>query len=194
MPPIKRFKREEIIDTAYKIVEKEGLGSVNARRIAKELGGSVQPIYHNFATMEELNKEVYDKIYTKYQEIMKNTIDDEHPYLAKGMAYVKFAKEYPEFYKMIFMQESKMNIEEFIQADIEVTENIMESIIKKFDISKESVKEFHIQVWIYSHGLACLVATKTVKFSDSEIREKLINIVQQLFRGYKKGKENNENE
>lgn len=85
------------------------------------------------------------------------------------------------------MQERKMNIDEFIQADIEVTENVMESIIKKFDISKEDLKKFHIQVWIYSHGLACLVATKTVDFSDDEIREQLLNTVQQLFRGYKKG-------
>ena len=187
MPPTKRFQRDEIIDTAYKIVEKEGFTSVNARRIAKELGGSVQHIYHNFATMEELNKEVFDKIYKKYQDTMKNAIDEEHPYLAKGIAYVKFAKEFPEFYKIIFMQERKMNIDEFIQADIEVTENVMESIIKKFDISKEDLKKFHIQVWIYSHGLACLVATKTVDFSDDEIREQLLNTVQQLFRGYKKG-------
>ncbi len=187
MPPTKRFQRDEIIDTAYKIVEKEGFTSVNARRIAKELGGSVQPIYHNFATMEELNKDDFDKIYKKYQDTMKNAIDEEHPYLAKGIAYVKFAKEFPEFYKIIFMQESKMNIDEFIQADIEVTENVMESIIKKFDISKEDLKKFHIQVWIYSHGLACLVATKTVDFSDDEIREQLLNTVQQLFIGYKKG-------
>ena len=70
MPPTKRFQRDEIIDTAYKIVEKEGFTSVNARRIAKELGGSVQPIYHNFATMEELNKEVFDKINARGLELL----------------------------------------------------------------------------------------------------------------------------
>ncbi len=190
MPPIKKFQREEIIDTAYRIVEKEGFGSINARRIAKELDGSVQLIYHNFATMEELNKEVFDRIYEKYQSTMKNATDKERPYLAKGIAYVKFAKEYPEFYKIIFMEERKMNIDEFIKADIEVTGNVMESILKKFDISKEDIKNFHIQVWIFSHGLACLVATKTVNLSDDEIRKLLLSTVQQLFRGYKKGVKN----
>ena len=187
MPRTSKFQREDIINTAYEIVKKEGFSAINVRRIAKELGCSIQPIFHNFATMEELNKEVFDKIYKKYQYTMKNAIDKEHPYLAKGIAYIKFAKEYPEFYKIIFMQESKMNIDEFIQADIEVTENVMESILKKFDISEEDIKKFHIQVWVYSHGLACLVATKTVNFSDDEIKEQLLNTVQQLFRGYKKG-------
>lgn len=84
------------------------------------------------------------------------------------------------------MQERKMNIEKFIQADIDVTENVIESIVKIFEISKEDLRNFHIQVWIYSHGLACLVATKTVNFSDDEIQEQLLNTVQQLFRGYKK--------
>jgi len=187
MPPTRKFQREEIIHTAYEIVKKEGFPSVNARRIAKELGGSVQPIYRNFSAMEELKKEVFDKIYRKYQETMKQTTDIERPYLAKGLAYVGFAKEYPEFFKAIFMQESKMNLEEFIQADIEVTENVMESITKKFDVSEEDLKDFHIKVWIFTHGLACLVATKTVRFSEDEIRKLLLNTVQELFRGYQKG-------
>lgn len=187
MPQTKRFQREEIIDTTYRIVEKEGFNSVNARRIAKEIGGSVQPIYHNFATMEELNKAVFDKIYLKYQETMKQAVDIDQPYLVKGMAYIKFARKYPEFYKIIFMQESKMNLEQFIQADIKTTKNVMESITKKFDISKEDLKDFHIKIWIFTHGLACLVATKTVNFSDEEIKKFLLETVQEMFRGYKKG-------
>lgn len=187
MPPAKKFQREEMINIAYKIVEKEGFYAVNARRIAKEMGGSVQPIYHNFATMEDLNKAVFDKIYLKYQETMKQAIDIEHPYLVKGMAYVNFARKYPEFYKIIFMQESKMNLEEFIQADREITENVMESITKKFDISKEDLKDFHIKIWIFTHGLACLVATKTIQFTEEEVKQLLLDTVQEMFRGYKKG-------
>ena len=187
MPPIKKFQREEIINTTYKIIEKEGFSSVNARRIAKEMGGSVQPIYHNFETMDELNKAVFNKIYSKYQETMKQATDVDKPYLAKGLAYVNFARKYPEFYKIIFMQERKMNIEEFIESDIETTENVMKSITKRFDISKEDLKDFHIKIWIFTHGLACLIATKTVNFSDEEVKKILLDTVQEMFRGYKKG-------
>ncbi len=194
MPPIKRFQKEEIVDTAYRIVEKEGFDALNARRIAKELGASVQVIYHNFSDMNELNKEVYAKIFYKYQDTMKLATDKEKPYLAKGIAYVKFAREYPEFYKVIFMQESEMNLEEFILADINTTENVMLSITKKFDISEEDLKDFHIKVWIFTHGLACLIATKTVKFSDDEVRKLLMDTVQEMFRGYSVKKERRNNE
>ncbi len=187
MPPTQKFQREEIINTAYEIVKKEGFTSVNARRIAKELGCSVQPIYRNFSTMKELKKDVFDKIYRKYQEAMKQANDTEHPYLAKGLAYIGFANEYPEFFKAIFMRKGEMNLEEFIQADIEVTKNVMEAITKKFNISKEDLEDFHIKVWILTHGLACLMATKTIRLSRDEIRKLLLNTVQELFKGYQKG-------
>lgn len=188
MPPLRKFNKENIIDVAYNIVEKEGLASLNARRIAKELNCSVQPIFHNFANMEDLKEEVFNKIYAKYQSMMIEAKDLEHPYLVKGLAYIEFAKTYPEFFKIIFMQESKKNLEEFALADDDMLKNIFESITQKFAVSQEDLKDFYIKVWIFTHGLACLIATKTVNFTDEEIKTILLNTVQELFRGYKKGK------
>lgn len=188
MPPVRKFEKEDIVDAAYRIVRQDGFQGLNARRVAKELNCSVQPIFHNFETMEELNQAVYDKIYMKYQKNVKQAFDEENPYLAKGIAYVRFAREYPEFYKVIFMQESKMDIAEFIQSDIDVSENVMKSITKKFAVSKDDLQDFHIKVWIFTHGLACLVATKTVAFTDDEIRNLLMNTVQEMFQGYRAGR------
>lgn len=188
MPPVRKFTREDIVNAACEIVRQDGFKGLNARKIAKELNCSVQPIFHNFETMEELSQAVYDKIYLKYQEVMKQAMDEEHPYLAKGVAYVRFAREYPEFYKIIFMQESEKKLEEFIQADIDVSKNVMEAITQKFDISEKDLQDFHIKVWIFTHGLACLAATKTIAFTDDEIRSLLMNTVQEMFQGYSIGR------
>jgi len=185
MPPRRKFKREEIVDIACKIVLEEGFSSLNARRIARELGSSIQPIFHNFSCMEELTDEVIKKAHDKYHELILASKDKEHPYLEKGLAYIRFARDYPEFFKIIFMQESKMDLDEFMKSDVETLENIFSSIIKKFDVSKEDIKNFHIKVWIFTHGLACLIVTKTVNFSDDEVKDLLMNTVQGMFRGYK---------
>ena len=107
MPPIRKFKREDIIDTAYNIVKDEGFGSINARRIAKELGCSIQPIFHNFSTMEELYKAIYDKISDKCREYMFRDTDKEMAYKHMGLGYISFAKDFPEFFKAIFMQKTE---------------------------------------------------------------------------------------
>ena len=33
------------------------------------------------------------------------------------------------------------------------------------------------KMWIFTHGIACLLATKTVKFTDEEIEELLVSTV-----------------
>lgn len=185
MPPRAIFGKEQVLDIAYHIVEKEGFEGLNARKIAKELNASVHPIFKHFKDMEELKKAVYEKIYAKYQEYMLNGAKEEQAYKKMGLSYIKFAKDYPEFFKMIFMQKTNLNAENFVMAD-----NVGDDVIKKGQIvtrlSYEEQKKFHVKVWIFTHGIACLVATNTVKFSDEEIEELLTHTVRQLIVGYKK--------
>lgn len=104
MPPVRKFQKEDIIKVAYDIAKEEGFASINARRIANILGCSVQPIFHNFTSMEELCRAVYDKIYSKYKEYMVNARNSKYkPYKEMGLAYIRFAADYPEFFKIIFM-------------------------------------------------------------------------------------------
>ena len=172
MPPRMIFKKEEVLDVAYKIVKKDGFEGINARRIAKELNASVHPIFNHFKDMEELKKAVYEKIYEKYQEYMLKDTNGKNSYKKMGLSYIKFAKDYPEFFKIVFMQKTNLNAENFVMAD-----KMGDEVIKE--------GQFHIKVWIFTHGIACLVATKTVEFSDKEISELLGNTVLEMLKGFK---------
>ena len=184
MPPIRRFEKEDIINTAYLIAQKEGLNSINARRIAKEMNSSIQPIFHNFSTMEELKKKVYEKIYETYKSYMLSGIDDENAYKNTGLSYIKFAKDYPEFFKIIFMQKTNLNAKGFVMAD-SMGDEIIKAGQKSTGLSFEEQKNFHVKVWIFTHGIACLVATNTVSFSDNDIDKLLKDTVYELVIGYK---------
>lgn len=185
VPPRMTFKKEDVLDVTYEIVKREGFESVNARRIAKELNSSVHPIFRHFKDMEELKNEVYKKIYAKYQEYMMSGVNEEKAYKQMGLSYIKFAKDYPEFFKIIFMQKTNLNAENFMMAD-----SIGDDVIKTGQIltglSFEEQKKFHVKVWIFTHGIACLVATKTVEFSDEEISKLLGNTVLEMLKGFKK--------
>lgn len=188
MPPVKKYTKEDIINVAYNIVKNEGYEGVNARRIARELGCSVQPIFHNFSSMDELNKEVYVKIYDKYKEYMISGKDNkENAYKHMGLAYIKFAKDYPEFFKILFMQKTDLSAESIV-----INDDMGNDVIKTGQIltglSYEEQTKFHVKVWIFTHGIACLVATKTVQFTDNEIADLLESTVRQMLVGYKGGK------
>ena len=53
MPPKVKISKEDILQTAIELVRKGGEEAVNARAIAGALNCSTQPIFSNFASMEE---------------------------------------------------------------------------------------------------------------------------------------------
>ena len=157
MPPHKKFSKSDIINTSLKIIENEGENALNARKLATVLGCSVQPIFHNFTSMEELNKVIYNNIY----------------------------KLYSEFFKMIFMKETNMNADTFMASGGPI-KDIIEAGMILTKLSYEEQKLFHKKVWIFTHGIACLVATKTIKISEKEIEELLSTTVLEMLEGFKK--------
>ena len=66
MPPKIKVTDEHIVDAALNIVRTHGPDAINARTIAAALDCSTQPIFSNFATMEELRMAVLEKAYDHY--------------------------------------------------------------------------------------------------------------------------------
>lgn len=168
MPPVTRIQKQDILEAAYQIARIDGLEAVNARAIAKRLNCSIQPIFHKFSNMQELKNELLEKIINTYRQYMTEGINKEHKYKQMGLGYIKFAKDEPKLFKIIFMTETKLSPENFVTYDKSFTD------IEKYagiatQLNSEETKKFHIKMWIFTHGIATLVANNTCKFSDEQI-------------------------
>ena len=102
MPPKVKFSREEIIAAALDIVREGGLTALTARSLAAKLGSSAKPVFGLFENMQEVQTEVMIAANAEYQsflrtEMMRGTYK---PYKASGMAYIRFAKEEKELFKL----------------------------------------------------------------------------------------------
>ena len=93
MPPKIKVTKQDILQTATELVRQNGESAINARSIAKALNCSTQPIFSNFASMEELRT----ILLAQAQAMMQDYIERETasglypPYKASGMAYFRFA-------------------------------------------------------------------------------------------------------
>lgn len=183
MAGVSKVRREDIINMAFEIIKENGENALSARELAKKLNCSIQPIFYNFSNMSDLKKEVCKKINDIYISYMFKK-GNEELYKNTGMGYIKFARDYPEFFKIMFMKETNRNTKDFIDVD-NVGDKIIEIGQKFTGLSKEKQKEFHLKVWIFIHGLATLVVTKTIKFTDEEIEDLITNTVRQMIKGYK---------
>ncbi len=158
MPPKIKITKEDIIKATVGIVRESGAEAINARTIASVLNCSTQPIFSNFATMEELRIAVVEKADAICSDYIQREIESGiFPiYKASGMAYIRFAKEEKELFKLLYMRD---RTNEIIPESSELGDK-MESVVQgNTGLSGEAARLFHLEMWAYVHGIATMVAT-----------------------------------
>lgn len=164
MPPNVKVTKEDIINTAVDIVRNNGAQSINARNVASALNCSTQPVFSNFAAMDELRIAVVERADAICGDYIKREIErGEYPtYKAIGMAYIRFAKEEKELFKLLYMRD---RTNEAIPQTSELNDKMESLVQSNTGLKGEDVKLFHLEMWAYVHGIAAMVATN---FEDIE--------------------------
>jgi len=94
MAPKKKFTKEQLVAAALEIAQTEGVDQITIRKVAERIGGSIAPIYVNFADVDELKHEVVRKIYEISHHMLMTRYSPD-PFLNIGIASLKFARQYP---------------------------------------------------------------------------------------------------
>ena len=103
MAPKFKFTRAEITDAALQVVRRNGIGALTARAIADELGVSTQPVFTCFSTMAEARGAVRSAAESIYDGYVEEGLRAEIPFHGFGMQYIRFAREEPELYRLLFL-------------------------------------------------------------------------------------------
>ena len=186
MPPKVKTTRQDIIDTSISLIRKYGFDFLNARSLAKALNCSTQPIFSNFSSMEELEGEIIVSAYNLYLNYIKVEVESQkYPkYKSFGMAYVRFAKEEKELFKLLFMRDR--NGEEFVPTP-DFTESI-NMISNSIGISKKQAELMHLEMWTCVHGIGVMLATS---FYDLDF-ELVSTILSDVYQGVRQKHVNKE--
>ena len=189
MPPKFKFTRDEITNAALNVTRKNGISGLTARALAAELGCSVKPIFGLFKNMEEVGQEVFiasDLLYQNYlrEDMAKGKYS---PYKASGMAYIRFAKEERELFKLLFMRDRSR---EKIEENKEEIKPLMQLIQQNLGISEDEAYLFHLEMWLYVHGIATMIATSYLDWDDEFISRVLTDAYMGLKYRYTEGKDN----
>ena len=168
MPPRFKFTKEEITNAALNVTRKKGMTGLTARALAAELGCSVKPIFGLFKNMEEVQQAVIKSADILYRSYLKEDMEKGlyPPYKSSGMAYIRFAKEERELFKLLFMRDRS---HEAIKEDTEELTTILQIIREKTGMSEKEAYEFHIEIWIFVHGIATMIATNYLNLDEAYI-------------------------
>ena len=157
MPPKVRITKDDVANAALEIVRTSGEQALNARTLAAALGCSTQPVFSNFANMEELRIAVMEKADALCQEYIRREVESgEFPaYKASGMAYIRFAKEERELFKLLYMCDRAGEPPE----ESALTDQMESLVHSNTGLDGMQAKLFHLEMWAYVHGIATMFAT-----------------------------------
>jgi len=188
MPPKVKITKEQIVQTALFLLRQNGEGALNARSIAEALGCSTQPIFSNFATMEALQDAVVSAAYELYLGFLdREAKSGKYPkYKSFGMAYVRFAKEEKELFKLLFMCDR--GGKEFAPTvDFEAS---VEMIMQANGVTRERARLMHLEMWSCVHGIGTMLATSFLELEWELVSNMLTDIYQGIRARHLSGEEN----
>lgn len=176
MPPTVRFTRDAVLHAACQLMRREGMEALNARAIAKELGGSTQPIFRLFTNMEDLHRELILYVARQFQAHAEaDMAQSDSPYIQLCTTYLLYGRDEPELFKLLFMRDRVSEGQYSDQTNFDLVFNIIK---KETPLDDETALRFFERTWLFIHGLAVCTATKYIPCQDERY---LISMVKEAY-------------
>jgi len=186
MPPKVKFSKETMIGTALQLVREGGLASLTARALAEKLGATPRVIFGQFANMSELQAEVIIAAEMVVVGYIRKALEDEKPFRSVGVAYILFASKEPQLFQLLFQNPSKDPIrrfQDFLPMKDHSYQLVLDSIVADYPLTLAEARRFlHQHLFIYSHGMASMVASGIYQFSMEEVIGLLTEVCQSLIK------------
>lgn len=176
MPPTVRFTRDAVLHAACQLMRREGMEALNARAIAKELGGSTQPIFRLFTNMEDLHRELILYVARQFQAHAEaDMAQSDSPYIQLCTTYLLYGRDEPELFKLLFIRDRVSEGQYSDQTNFDLVFNIIK---KETPLDDETALRFFERTWLFIHGLAVCIATKYISCQDERY---LISMVKEAY-------------
>lgn len=105
------------------------------------------------------------------------------PYKAAGLAYIRFAREERELFKLLFMRD---RTGEPPGEDGGVMEAMTALVSAGTGLDRDRACRFHLEMWICVHGIAAMIATAYLEWDREMIGEMLTDTFEGLKERYRK--------
>ncbi|MCP4553548.1 MAG: TetR/AcrR family transcriptional regulator [Bacteroidetes bacterium] len=187
MPPKVKFSRESVVNSAFKVVRKQGWQGLTARSIANELNSSTNPIYSHLKSMKDLEEEVIKKAIELFEEYIKTPRTGDK-WIDHAFGYLLFAKHEKYLFKAIHDENHSMIYKKHSDKLWEVTGEELSDYHLFKDLPEDTVFKIRHSRWVYIHGLASLF-TNSFRFdavkTDEDLFDMIRNASMAIFRGIK---------
>ena len=115
--------RASLVEVGVRILERDGLPALSARKVAAEARTSTMAVYTHFGGMAGLLDAIAVEVFARFTQALTEVPETDDPvadFLAMGLAYHRFALANPQRYQLIFGTSPPASIAAY-RADLTVT-------------------------------------------------------------------------
>lgn len=180
MPPKAKITKDMILNTVLEITKETGFETVNARSIANKLQCSTRPIFTCYENMDELKKEFFSFAYKYYEQYVAAYCDSVKidACLILPLSYIEFAQEESNLFQFLFIDDMDLNMTKAMDFYQESdNEKRAKTFSETTGIELERAKIIFLDLFLYSHGIAVLTATKKIALDRDNAKKMVINVL-----------------
>ena len=174
MLPKVKITKQEIVAATLSLLRERGEDAMNARTIAAALGCSTQPIFSNFDSLDDLQHSVFSAAYNHYYSFLVREMESGQypPYKAYGMAYIRFAEQEKQLFRVLFMCD-RTGQELLPSSDFSQS---VDMIMKANGIDEPTARLMHMEMWAFVHGIGTMLATSYLSLDHELISRMLTDV------------------
>ena len=176
MAPKNKFTKEAMADAALRVVRTRGIDGLTAKMMADELGTSTQPIFTAFGSMDGVKRAVRAAAMRVYERYADAGLREKTPFFGVGMQYIRFAREEPELYRLLFLTRAQGQGWSAMQSMKHLQALVRPTLMEIYQITELEADLYFCDLWFVVHSLSTLIVTGDCPYSDQEIGQILTGV------------------
>lgn len=169
----KTITRENILDAAFDLVVQEGFSNFTARKVAKWMNCSTQPIYLEFSCMDELKNAVLKRVQEYLVTDVYNQQICDDALINLSLAYIDLARTNNHLYKAIFV-EDHFGVSAMRDFTYQLALKKLDENPAAKNLPEDRKKNLVTGCWIIATGLASLISAGYIDIRQ----EQMVNLLQ----------------
>lgn len=176
MPRTKQIEKQDILRAAAEVIRQKGESALTVRSIAGVLGCSTQPLYYEFANIEQLRAELLPYVRQQYLQFRCSN------YKEFGRHFLNFARQEKELFRFVYLRRRAPG--ETLLDDINYDETIR-LLSQNLEMEPETARRMHHQMQLRCYGLGVMLATDYLELTEVQIETELTEFYSLILRHYK---------
>lgn len=189
MPPKQKITREMLLIHAYQIAKEQGIAAVTSRSVANAVGCSIQPVFSQFPTMEELRQATFDYVcQVSVAEVL--AFKEEPVFFARTTKWViDLARKRPNLFQLIYLSNGfRQNTLLDAMMNYENNQEMITKMTEVYGLDAEACKDILMRSLLMLVGAGAMICFNHMEFQDEQIMRMMKQTVADMVQGAKGGK------